>query len=81
MVALHPSEMASWSPYSAQIHARSVAHTPFQTVSLGNRVNRAKKEGGSLSFTQHYTELQYLHKTNWAIEDFHSDLSWWAMES
>src|SRR5918999_1902882 len=26
-------------PYTSQIHARSVAHTPFRTVSLGSRVN------------------------------------------
>jgi hypothetical protein len=24
--------------------------------------------------------LQALHETDWAIEDFHSDLSWWALE-
>jgi hypothetical protein len=39
-------------------------------------VNRAQKEGGVLSLAQ----LQDLHETNWVIEDFHSDLSWWAMK-
>jgi hypothetical protein len=36
MEALGVSEMAFWSPYSSQSHARSVARTPFQTVSEGN---------------------------------------------
>jgi hypothetical protein len=41
MAALGASETAFWSPYTAQIDARSVACTPFQTVSLGSRVNNA----------------------------------------
>jgi hypothetical protein len=40
MVALRASETAFWSPYTAQIHPRSVAHTPFQTVSLRGWVNK-----------------------------------------
>jgi hypothetical protein len=36
MAALRASETAFWSPYTAQIHARSVARTPFQTVSGWN---------------------------------------------
>ena len=33
MVALRASRPAFLFPYTSQIHARSVAHTPFQTVS------------------------------------------------
>ena len=40
MVALRASRQAFLFPYTSQIHARSVAHTPFQTVSLGRWVNR-----------------------------------------
>jgi hypothetical protein len=36
MVALRASRPAFLFPYTSQIHARSVAHTPFQTVSKGN---------------------------------------------
>ena len=35
MVALRASRQAFLFPYTSQIHARSVAHTPFQTVSEG----------------------------------------------
>jgi hypothetical protein len=41
MAALGASETAFWSLYGAQIDARSVACTPFQTVSLGTWVNKA----------------------------------------
>jgi hypothetical protein len=33
MVALCASKTPFWSPYTVQIHPRSAAHTPFQTVS------------------------------------------------
>jgi hypothetical protein len=39
MAALGASETAFWSPYGAQIHDRSVACTPFQTVSKRNSAN------------------------------------------
>jgi hypothetical protein len=35
MVALRSSVTALWSPYAAKIYARSLARTPFQTVSEG----------------------------------------------
>src|SRR5215208_3695240 len=36
-----------WPPYTDQIHGRSVARTPFRTVSLGNLVNRGNQSPGS----------------------------------
>src|SRR5215208_8082717 len=32
-----------WPPYTDQIHGRSVARTPFRTVSLGDSVNRGNR--------------------------------------
>jgi hypothetical protein len=43
MVASGASETAFWSPCTAQIHARSVARTPFQTVSVRSSRKFAKK--------------------------------------
>jgi len=37
-----------WPRYNGKIHARSVTQTPFQTVSLGNSVNKGKKKGWSV---------------------------------
>jgi hypothetical protein len=45
MVALEASETTFWSPYTAQIHSRSVARTSFQTVSPGTWVNKGKRKG------------------------------------
>ena len=36
MVALRASRPAFLFPYTSQIYARSVAHTPFQTVSTAD---------------------------------------------
>jgi hypothetical protein len=44
MVALRASRPAFLFPYTSQIHARSVAHTPFQTVS-GRRSRKFVIEG------------------------------------
>jgi hypothetical protein len=44
MVALQVTETVPFgpfgTPYTCQIHVRSVARTPFQTVSLGTLVNK-----------------------------------------
>jgi hypothetical protein len=40
MAALRASKTAFWASYTAQIHARSVARTPFQTVSPDTWVDR-----------------------------------------
>jgi hypothetical protein len=42
---------------------------------LRTRVNRARGR-----VAEPHTELQCLHETNGSIDNFHSDLCWWAME-
>ena len=37
-----------WPRYNGKIHARSVTQIPFQTVSLGNSVNKARRRAGAL---------------------------------
>jgi hypothetical protein len=59
MAPLRASEAAFWSSYTAQIHALSVARTPFQTVSL-----RSSRKFASWGYACHSSVTRLLRAGN-----------------